>query len=1239
MQKKFYLLLALALVFTSTLSAQISSGSLQGEVTDKDTGEPLPFVQVVVYLNGNIVTGGSTDIDGKYTIKPIDPGTFDLQFNFVGYTQLLIQGIPVSSGKIAFANAKMSSSVELGVVEVVAFKVPLIDKDGGASGGTVTRDEIEKMPGRSALGLATTVAGVSTSGTGGGISIRGARTGSTWIYIDGIKVRGSTSLPKSAIEEISVITGGIPANIGDVTGGVINISLRNSSSVYTGGIEVVSSGFKSGEKTIGLDHYGYNLIEGSVSGPLLFKKDAEGNPERPILGFFVSANYTDIVDPDPAFGGQYRMKEDARQQLLISPLRLNEQNGGIANGALYSADFLQEDSFEKVNTNLNIRSRAASLVAKIDVNTSPNMTLTFGGTAAFDRYHNRNRANSLMNWENNSRNTNLDWRGYVKFSQRFKNAEDESAASTLKNVFYSVMVDYSRTYRRNEDDTHKDEFFKYGHVGYFDLWRGNTYEFTGAYFKQNGIQDVHVDFTPSPYNPEIAAMTNQYFGLFDQNQNILNQLVQDPSDIILDGQTIFDIAIDPYSSFTQIQGGNGLINGEVPDQTYGLWNYQGTQSNDYSIESTGQFRVTAAGSADIGDHALQLGFEYEQRRDSRFAVSPVALWEQARLLANSHTQELDLSDSTEIINGTYSYFYYEQLIGDGQFEFDYRLREALGLDPNGNDFINIDNLDPEELSLDMFGAEDLLNGGNAYVAYYGYDHHGNKLSGRPSIDDFFTEQYQLGDKFYYTRPVGAFEPIYTSGYIMDKFAFDDLIFNLGVRIDRYDANQPVPKDPYVINEAFTAGEVAELGGFPVNHPANIGSDFVVYVNDLDQPTGVSGYRNGDIWYNASGQEISNPDVIASGGRVNPYLKNDPDAPLSSGAFTDYDPSVTVMPRIAFSFPISDEALFFAHYDILTQRPRSDNRFNPVGYLFMEGRNDLLNNPALKPEKTVDYALGFQQILSRTSSLKLEAFYREMRDMIQVRNFTGAYPNTYSAFGNLDFGTVKGLTLTYDLRRTGNMWIKTSYTMQFADGTGSTTETALALINAGLPNLRTISPLNYDQRHRIVTTLDYRFGGGTDFTGPIVLKPFLENTGVNFIANLGSGTPYTASVNPYSINGGSPNTEGSINGSHLPWQFSLDLNLDRNFLLKFSGEGDEAKTANLNVYLWVSNVLNTQNIANVYRFTGIPNDDGYLAAAQFQPEINSQTDVAAYKNYYRMNVDNPYNLGAPRTIRLGLRFDF
>ena len=53
---------------------------------------------------------------------------------------------------------------------------------------------------------------------------------------------------------------------------------------------------------------------------------------------------------------------------------------------------------------------------------------------------------------------------------------------------------------------------------------------------------------------------------------------------------------------------------------------------------------------------------------------------------------------------------------------------------------------------------------------------------------------------YYTRPIQAFEPIYISGYVMDKFTFDDIIFNVGVRVDRFDANQQVLKDPYVIGE-------------------------------------------------------------------------------------------------------------------------------------------------------------------------------------------------------------------------------------------------------------------------------------------------------------------------------------------------------------------------------------------------------------------------------------------------------
>ena len=136
--------------------------------------------------------------------------------------------------------------------------MPLIDKDAGSSGGTVTSEDISKMPLRSATAVASTVAGVETD-VNGNTSIRGARAENTYYYIDGVKVIGTTNLPKSAIQEVSVITGGVPANYGDVTGGIINITTKGAASSFYGGIEAVSSGFKSGENGVGLDKFGLQL--------------------------------------------------------------------------------------------------------------------------------------------------------------------------------------------------------------------------------------------------------------------------------------------------------------------------------------------------------------------------------------------------------------------------------------------------------------------------------------------------------------------------------------------------------------------------------------------------------------------------------------------------------------------------------------------------------------------------------------------------------------------------------------------------------------------------------------------------------------------------------------------------------------------------------------------------------------------------------------------------------------------
>ncbi|MEZ5146564.1 MAG: hypothetical protein R2759_05630 [Bacteroidales bacterium] len=132
--------------------------------------------------------------------------------------------------------------------------------------------------------------------------------------------------------------------------------------------------------------------------------------------------------------------------------------------------------------------------------------------------------------------------------------------------------------------------------------------------------------------------------------------------------------------------------------------------------------------------------------------------------------------------------------------------------------------------------------------------------------------------------------------------------------------------------------------------------------------------------------------------------------------------------------------------------------------------------------------------------------------------------------------------------------------------------------------------------------------GTDSEKVVQL---LKNFGVNFQLTGGSGTPYTAQENITSIrSGGTRVLKGTINGSRLPWQFRLDMRMDKD--IYFSNETGKSNMY-LNIYLQVLNLLDTKNVLGVYPATGVPDDDGYLAAAEWQREINEQLDLFHIQN--------------------------
>jgi Ca-activated chloride channel family protein len=117
-------------------------------------------------------------------------------------------------------------------VQVVSYNSPLINRDAGATGVTITRDEIRQMPTRSVASIASTVGCVQAGESENEVHIRGARSDASNYYIDGVRVRSMPSIPQSSMDQVTVYTGGIPANYGDFTGGIISVDSRSYFDLY-----------------------------------------------------------------------------------------------------------------------------------------------------------------------------------------------------------------------------------------------------------------------------------------------------------------------------------------------------------------------------------------------------------------------------------------------------------------------------------------------------------------------------------------------------------------------------------------------------------------------------------------------------------------------------------------------------------------------------------------------------------------------------------------------------------------------------------------------------------------------------------------------------------------------------------------------------------------------------------------------------------------------------------------------
>jgi outer membrane receptor protein involved in Fe transport len=260
------ILILTLLLFIQALFPQ-GKGTIVGVVTDSRTNEPLFGVNII--LKGTY-HGASSDIEGKFKIENINPGSYTVELSLIGYKTTQLTGYKIEAGQTKKIELKMNESVlTLGQDVVIVGDKPMVDVEETQSKKSLNRDDIEMASVENVNDLVSQQAGVVKNDNE--IHIRGGRSYENAFLLDGVSVQDPLAgtgfgleLSANSIEEVEVITGGFNAEYGQATSGVINVKTREGSSRYSG-----SASYKTDKI-------------GSMSSPHVFNTDvAEANLSGP----------------------------------------------------------------------------------------------------------------------------------------------------------------------------------------------------------------------------------------------------------------------------------------------------------------------------------------------------------------------------------------------------------------------------------------------------------------------------------------------------------------------------------------------------------------------------------------------------------------------------------------------------------------------------------------------------------------------------------------------------------------------------------------------------------------------------------------------------------------------------------------------------------------------------------------------------------------------------------------------
>lgn len=382
---KKLLSLIVSAVMVCSLSAQVTTSSINGKVTDEKGEAMVGATVIAVHTPSGTQYGTITNADGRYNLQGMRTGgPYTISFSFVGYQAVDLTDITLNLGEPRTFDMQLKETQEIDAVVVVSSANSRFNANKTGAGSNFTRGVIDNLPtiDRSIADVARlSPLAMSTKSSSGGISFAGTNNRYNSFQIDGAvsnDVFGLTStgtnggqtgtnpISMETIEEVQVVIAPYDVRQSGFTGGGINAVTKSGTNEFRGSAYTYykdnalvgkgANGVKYADQTT--QTYG-----ATFGGPIVKDK----------LFFFVSGEYYKDETPATVYDSSNIQGYATQEQLSQIRSQYKTLTG------YDTADFGQHTP----------KTWSANVLARLDWNINNNnkmmLRYTYGG-ASLDRY-------------------------------------------------------------------------------------------------------------------------------------------------------------------------------------------------------------------------------------------------------------------------------------------------------------------------------------------------------------------------------------------------------------------------------------------------------------------------------------------------------------------------------------------------------------------------------------------------------------------------------------------------------------------------------------------------------------------------------------------------------------------------------------------------------------------------------------------------------------------------------------